>query len=108
MEDGTRENNAPKPFENSFLRELAVTWGCSVARVLTPYAKGTRLNPRTHRRRQEHQKFKINIKYTVNCRPAWTSLYIIQSNREKRRRGKKEGKKYIGIQCIVQFLYKPN
>lgn len=106
MEDGTRESKAPKPFANSFLRELAVTWGCSVAKVLTPYAKGPRLNPRTHRRR--HQKFKVNINYTVNCRPAWTTLYIIQSNREKRRRGKKGGKKSIGLQCIVQFLYKPN
>lgn len=59
MEDGTREHKASKPFVNSFLNELAVTWGCSVTRVLAPHAKGPRFNPRIQRKRQEDKKFKV-------------------------------------------------
>lgn len=76
-----------------------------MAKVLTPYAKGLRFNPRTHRRRQEEQKFKVNINYTVNCRPAWTTLYIIKGI--ERRRGKKEGKNSLLYNVLSSFCTNP-
>lgn len=51
MEDGIRENNVFKLFENLFLRELVVIWGCLVVRVFILYVKGIRFNFRIYRRR---------------------------------------------------------
>lgn len=99
------ENEVSKPFANSFLKELAITWGCLVTKVLTPYAKGPKFNPRTHRGRQEDKKFKININYTVSYRSA--TLYIIQSDRDKRRGRKKEGKKSLVYNILSSFCTNP-
>lgn len=71
VEERAGEYQTSNPLVNSFLKMLTVrAWGCSGARILSPLAKKPRFNPRTQGRKQEDEKFKINISYTVSCRPA--------------------------------------